>query len=118
MLRIPLRLDVAFVIGCILFNRPGDSSPVTWATIWLGLPYMVLAFATQSTPILQSWAKFGDFSYGMYLYSFPLTQVLGAAPPKFLNVDRNTAIVTLLSIGCGFLSWHLVEKRALRLKPN
>ena len=116
--RTPLRLDVALSIACVLFNLPLDYSLFIWTAIWLSLPYIVLAFATQSTPILRNWARFGDFSYGMYLYSFPLTQVLAAMAFKTMNVHVVAIVVTALSIGCASLSWHFIEKPALRFKPK
>ena len=61
-------------------------------------------------------ARFGDLSYGLYIYGWPVEQTVLYLRPDatwfelFLIAYPATAVVA-------FLSWHLVEKRALRLKP-
>ena len=59
----------------------------------------------------------GDYSYGIYLYGFPISQAMVAAIPalrgNLLGLATTATIVTGL---CAFLSWHLIEKRFLRLR--
>jgi peptidoglycan/LPS O-acetylase OafA/YrhL len=52
-----------------------------------------------------------DLSYGVYIYAFPLQQALAVA--GWLNVA--TAILAVLPFAA--LSWFLVERPALKLKP-
>ena len=81
---------------------------------FLALPLLVVSFGTISTPLL-SWARtHGDFSYGIYLWGFFVQQTLMALFHFTLPELMATSIV--VTYGCGALSWHLVEKRALRLK--
>lgn len=57
-----------------------------------------------------------DYSYGVYIYAFPLTQLLtdlGAQRVGFVPFMLLTASVTL---AFAVMSWWLIEKRALRLK--
>jgi peptidoglycan/LPS O-acetylase OafA/YrhL len=60
----------------------------------------------------------GDYSYGMYLYGFPVAQALTAAVPAARLWYVNFALTTLAAGGLALLSWHLVEKRSLALKPR
>ncbi len=58
-----------------------------------------------------------DLSYGVYLYGWPIQQVLraldpGAGSPVLLAVSLP------LSLGVAALSWRLVERPALRLKAR
>ena len=60
-----------------------------------------------------NFAKYGDFSYGVYIVHFPILQTLiaigfaGTSPAVFLSVS-------LLLIGlAGVLMWNLVERRFL-----
>jgi peptidoglycan/LPS O-acetylase OafA/YrhL len=64
------------------------------------------------------WAtRFGDLSYGVFLYSSLIQQVLIWAYPRIMLAELLLASVAL-SAAAALLSWHLVEKRALRLKPG
>ena len=76
---------------------------VAYTTVYLGLlePYR--------SKIISS----GDYSYGIYLYGFPVQQAmvatLGAAGMHwYINFPVSLTIAALLAI----LSWHLVEKHA------
>ena len=83
--------------------------PVEWFT----LPYVVLCFGCLAMPVLRRAGRFGDLSYGLYLYAFPLQQVIAATMPR--NEHRILTCM-LLSLPLAVLSWHLVEAPALRWK--
>jgi peptidoglycan/LPS O-acetylase OafA/YrhL len=58
----------------------------------------------------------GDFSYGIYIYAFPVQQLaayFGAVSP-WSNMLWSAPAVLILSA----LSWHLIEEPVLRLKPR
>ncbi len=58
--------------------------------------------------------KYGDFTYGTYVFSFPIQQVLvskGVTNP-YLLFGVTICIVFPMAV----LSWNLIEKRFLRLK--
>jgi len=63
---------------------------------------------------LQRFAKYGDFSYGIYLYAFPIQQMLVAYFARSLNAYTLAAAAFVLSLGMAILSWNLVEKRFLK----
>jgi peptidoglycan/LPS O-acetylase OafA/YrhL len=96
-LSVPLRqfLMLFPVFGCYL-------------ALWLAL--------TPRLPVIRA-ARFGDLSYGIYIYGWPAEQaaiwLLGgrAAWWQVFLIAMPTA-ATL-----AFLSWHLVERPALRFKP-
>jgi peptidoglycan/LPS O-acetylase OafA/YrhL len=63
-------------------------------------------------------ARFGDLSYGLYMYGWPAEQAViwlsgGRAPWWQVFLIALTAASAL-----AFLSWHLVERPMLRLKPS
>jgi peptidoglycan/LPS O-acetylase OafA/YrhL len=83
----------------------------------LAVPYIVISLAKRSTPILRETGRAGDFSYGIYLYAFPIQQVIAAHFPQ-MNVWHVIALTFSVTVPCAFASWHLVEKRTLGLKAT
>jgi peptidoglycan/LPS O-acetylase OafA/YrhL len=56
----------------------------------------------------------GDPSYGTYIYAYPIQQLfvhLRLAPNEWVLF----AEATVVSVIVGYLSWHLVEQRAVEL---
>jgi peptidoglycan/LPS O-acetylase OafA/YrhL len=79
--------------------------------------YPVLWFGTTNRIQLPALEKFGDISYGLYLYGWPLLQAT-----RVIFGNHSTPLLLFLVawpttavLGC--LSWHLLEKRALALAP-
>ena len=127
-----LHVCLMFYIGSFLYiNR--DSVPVSpyfmlialfLAGITLGTEkfaygyflLLVTFFCTVSFLKQFSWMdKWGDYSYGVYLYGFPAQQLTAWAFPDFSGT-QNCLTASAISLVFGVASWHLVEKRALRLK--
>lgn len=78
-------------------------------------PILVIAAGASSAPFINKISKkFGDPSYGIYIYAYPVQQTLVYFfhPEKFTLMISAAAIASLL----GYLSWHLVEKPALGYK--
>ena len=76
--------------------------------------YALFFAAFLPIPRLQRFARYGDFSYGLYLYAFPIQQLLilhGTSTPYAL-----LAAAFPLTLACAALSWHLVERPCLALK--
>ncbi len=60
-------------------------------------------------------SRFGDLSYGVFLYSSPVQQTLVWAIPG-IGLMSVLFASSALALVAAFLSWHVIEKRALRLK--
>lgn len=59
----------------------------------------------------ETFGRRGDFSYGIYLYSFPIQQLLIAwVGPTRVQPLQLFAMSMPLSLAAGVLSWHGVEK--------
>ena len=79
--------------------------------------YCVFYFAFSPRLGLQRFARHGDLSYGLYLYAFPMQQLLVSRFAGAWNAGTLTLTAFVLAGLCAVLSWSLVEKRFLR-KPH
>lgn len=98
---------IAVVIGASLAGH------LFLGTVLAG-SYVLFSIAFAPSP-LNHFGKYGDFSYGIYLYSFPIQQLLVMSIPGTSPIVH-FLLATPLSIVAGFTSWHLVEKRFMRKK--
>lgn len=124
-------LSFPFVIGMALYVWR-DHVRLSWAVaIMLG----ALAAALRATPIfeaafvaaityatfvvaylpggaLRHYNRLGDYSYGMYVYAFPVQQAAVAVAGP-MSPLANIAIAFPITLLCAILSWYGVEKPAL-----
>ena len=82
----------------------------------LVLPYLVICFAFIRTPSLHKLAKYGDFSYGLFIYAFPLQQLIIYFLVDTLTPARLFGLSIIATFPAAMLSWFLIESRALRFK--
>jgi len=85
-----------------------------FALVWpLALPYLILTLCQKLPSRVFGWTA--DFSYGTYLYAFTIQQCLYAVGVHQFGVWTYFGCAAILSIGCGALSWYLVERPAVAL---
>ena len=78
-------------------------------------PYIVMWCAYVPGGWLRRFNKLGDYSYGIYIYAFPMQQLLVATVPG-ITPEQMIAASGAGTIALAVLSWHLVEKPALARK--
>jgi peptidoglycan/LPS O-acetylase OafA/YrhL len=106
---------VALAFTALLFLEP---FPPLLATLqWVLLPVVVLAFGFAFSPLLARLTATGDYSYGIYIYAFPIQQSVAYLLPG-MPIGRYMLLCVALTFAAAILSWHLVEKRALAFKPR
>ena len=86
-----------------------------YSALLLFLPAVLLGVGTLSWPVLRHAGRWGDVSYGVYLYAFPIQQTLRHLWPE-LGFASSVLLVAALTLLAGWLSWQLVEAPTLRLK--
>jgi peptidoglycan/LPS O-acetylase OafA/YrhL len=80
------------------------------------LGYLVL-FLGLSPQIRLSWlTRSGDYSYGLYIWGWPVQQTVFHFLGRGVNVWIEFVISLCLALVMAALSWHLLEKRVLKLK--
>lgn len=77
--------------------------PIAYATIYLGL----------TNPPRNRIVLSGDYSYGLYLYGFPIQQAVAAFDPGLRHWYLNLLIAVPTAIVVATGSWWLVEKPVL-----
>lgn len=81
--------------------------PVAYVTVWLGLLRPPRGWLIRS----------GDYSYPLYLYSFPIQQAIIVAVPFGRIWWINLIVAIPIGFGLAFFSWHCVEHPAQSLRP-
>lgn len=98
-------------------------------TLSIGNIYFLPAYLLSSSYIviyiayakidLSIFSKYGDFSYGIYIYHFPTLQICAIyflpRDNSFLPYVICSFVATLILAA---MSWHFVEKHALKLKKK
>jgi peptidoglycan/LPS O-acetylase OafA/YrhL len=92
-------------------------------SIWLGYhhqawflfsPYIIISVAILLP--LSSFSKYGDFSYGIYVYAFPVQQVIVFLLYPNIGAKRLMVYAFVPTLILAILSWKFIEKPALGLK--
>lgn len=114
---IPLRWSIAAACAAAWFAavlKGGNAPPI--ATAWLA-PYIVLIVAYRTSHLFRLPARFGDYSYGLYIYAFPVQQAVShllSPSSGWIMFVISTPITLALAVA----SWHVVEAPALTLKQR
>jgi peptidoglycan/LPS O-acetylase OafA/YrhL len=106
-----------FTMAALLVVLSARHAETFFVAYNLLLPYLLIFFAYAPKGAVLAFNRLGDYSYGTYLYAFPVQQTLAALSPGLTLFGMLTGafLGTLVLAVC---SWHLVEQRALRFKAS
>ena len=82
---------------------------------WVVLPFVVLAFGLAQHAWLSK-RHSRDYSYGIYIYAFPVQQTMASFWPQ-MPLFAYLLSTLVITVSLAATSWHFVEKPALKLKP-
>ena len=83
---------------------------------FIAFAYAVLFLAAWLPKRWQRVGAVNDYSYGVYLYGWVVQQILAYAGVHLWGYVPYVALSLLGAFGLAWLSWHLVEKQAMKLK--
>lgn len=84
----------------------------------VALAYGIFYVAFSQTVHVHDVARWGDFSYGTYLYAFPIQQMLVASFGSMISFSLYIVLSMFLAVSAGVASWHLVERWFLRTRSS
>jgi peptidoglycan/LPS O-acetylase OafA/YrhL len=111
-----VRLRASVLVGAVVLTLLVVGTPLFVPVANIATAYAAFWFAFVPGGKWIAWTRTTpDYSYGTYIYAFPVQQALVAAIP---DAAPSTVILGGLALTLVFaaLSWHLVERPALQLK--
>lgn len=107
-----IRIGPNMVFGCLVlffaFKQAPYAHYLFYAALFFGLLYVF------SRPLLVAWRPSADVSYGVYLWGWPIQQLLVHVFPD-MGVQWHRLYAIALACGMGWASWHLLEKHFVLL---
>jgi peptidoglycan/LPS O-acetylase OafA/YrhL len=89
-----------------------------WFSYTFSLAFVYLIFyMAYATKFIDTDGKIGDLSYGIYIYAWPVQQLVAKMFPS-IKPFGNTILSSIVVAFIAFLSWHYIEKPALNLKKK
>lgn len=116
--KIQFRLAYFIIVTCLWFGLGFlhlTSSIMIKIIGFIALPYMVLYLA-QLKGRLNNFSKLGDFSYGIYIYAYPIQQMIINFHTTNITILKLFLLSSSIVLPLSIISWYLVEERALRYK--
>ncbi|MGO4360832.1 acyltransferase family protein [Terrabacter sp. RAF57] len=97
------------VVGTLLLDGPVYCAiapvPVTFVLLWLGARLPIRIGARN------------DISYGVYLFAFPLQQLMAVAGvPEAVGLEWFAVLSVVVTVPVAWASWLLVERPSMRLR--
>ncbi|WP_245960612.1 acyltransferase family protein [Simplicispira hankyongi] len=110
--------SMALVLLAALALHAWGPQPVAGQAPLLALAAGAVILGSAATPGLTGAARHGDFSYGLYIYGFPMQQTVIALGGGALGFPVALALSLMLAFAWAVFSWRLVERPALSFKPR
>jgi peptidoglycan/LPS O-acetylase OafA/YrhL len=83
---------------------------------YLCVPYIILFLAQKPVITFQKIQQIPDISYGLYLYAFPVQQILALYVKPSTSVGFFAVLSLCVTIPFAWASWKYIEEPFLRLK--
>ena len=133
--QLAVRSALTFSAGALLYQWR-DKIPARWSYVAVAVVIVIassqlpdyrvvaalpLAYAVVVSGILIQHKRLRlrtDLSYGVYIYAFPVQQLLAVCGLTWLNPLIYFVISTVATLPLAALSWFLVEKPAQRVKSR
>ena len=114
---VPIRWGIAAAVAAAWAAGTAIGGWTSVIAATCAIPYLTLVLAYRTRHLVGLPARFGDYSYGLYIYAFPVQQAL----VHFLAPSSGWvlfALATPATLAAAIASWHYIEAPALTLKER
>lgn len=108
--RIRLSASIVLLLWMPVPLLSGTGAMATWVTLALVYTTIWAGFVPKGRAL--AYNRLGDYSYGVYIYAFPVQQLLVWQFPGMAPLT-NILLATPVTVFMAVLSWTLVEARAI-----
>lgn len=113
--RIPY--SAALFAACLVYGLVGVRTVGLSYSAMLCLSYCIVFLGLTVLPRIPILSR-GDYSYGIYLYAFPVQQAVAHLLPTYREWYWNIALALPVTIALAAFSWTFIEKPALEYRKR
>jgi peptidoglycan/LPS O-acetylase OafA/YrhL len=114
--RVPLSAWLVLGAGVLLAGTFALGHPLMAIYVG-GVSYLTLYLAHVPAGPIRRFNALGDYSYGLYLFAFPIQQVIAERVPG-VSMMQLFCLAAPITLAFAVASWHLMEKPILALKQR
>lgn len=117
-LRDNIKLNIlgAIVSTIILYCSKGTTISAYLSPILL--TYIIITLAFYEPLPFKRIGKYGDLSYGLYLYAFPVQQLIVYVLGNEISLFTMIILSFLLTLPFAYFSWHFIEKPSIQMRKR
>jgi len=112
---IQLKKSVVFLFTILIFAAAFTDRNIFKFVFSLTMPYVLLYISYVPTGFIRKFNNFGDYSYGIYIYAFPVQQSIVAMIPG-ISVFNLTCLAICMTLLFSWISWEFIERPVLNKK--
>lgn len=113
--RLPLSMLIVAALGLVaVLTR---HSVLYTAALWTFTAYTTIWLAFVPQGFLRGFNRLGDYSYGIYIYAYPLQLLIVSQVPHIAPMALFVSAMSL-TFGLAILSWHYLERPSLASKAR
>jgi peptidoglycan/LPS O-acetylase OafA/YrhL len=110
-----IRLSIPVALLLLAATYPFRNQDIGRIEVLPAIAYATLCFCLHPALHFRPFHRIGDYSYGLYIYAFPLQQQMVFYHPG-IGWRKGFLLTYPIILGTAILSWHFLEKPALGLK--
>jgi peptidoglycan/LPS O-acetylase OafA/YrhL len=109
-------ISAGLILGGVVLPPEWDG-PLLNVVLCPALVYLTMFIGVTKTPPLPLFGR-GDYSYGIYLYSYPIQQMVVRSGADHLMWERNAMLSIPLITLFAMFSWHAIERPILMRRKS